>query len=151
MLPLASPRRELTVCSPLRIDRVSRRWHTRRVEPRASHAHRSDGHDEPIGPDDLTIRTLDGTVAAPESWLDLVYTTLREPGNYLTVASGPPNMYAQAINHEGHFDLEYRDGSPDRHFQAKDVSLESIADALSQWMNGDRQFIDDHDWQPVSL
>ncbi len=90
-------------------------------------------------------------MAAPESWLALVYTELREPGSYLTVSSGPLNVYAQAINHEGHFDLEYRDGSPDRHFQAKDVSLESIADALSQWMNGDRRFIDDHEWQLLSL
>ena len=70
-------------------------------------------------------------MAEPESWLALVYTALREPGSYLTVSSGPPNVYAQAINHEGHFDLEYRDGSPDRHFTARDVSLESIADALS--------------------
>ena len=128
-----------------------RRWHTRGVEPRAADLTGDDWQGEPIGPDDLTIRTPDGTIAAPESWLALVYTNLREPGSYLIVASGPPNVYAQAINHDGHFDLEYRDGSPDRHFQVKDVSLESIADALSQWTNGDRQFIDDHDWQPLAL
>jgi hypothetical protein len=60
-------------------------------------------------------------------------------------------MYAQAINHEGRFLLEYRDGSPDQHFQAEDVSLASIADALSQWMRGDRTFIDDHEWKPLSI
>ena len=128
-----------------------RHWHTRAVDSRTSDAHGDDWQDEPLGPDDLTIKTPDGTIAEPESWLALVYTTLRESGSYLTVASGPPHVYAQAINHEGHFFLEYRDGSPDRHFQAKDVSLESIADALSQWTNGHRQFIDDHDWQPLSL
>jgi hypothetical protein len=47
--------------------------------------------------------------------------------------------------------LEHRDGSPDQHFQAKDVSLASIADALSQWMRGERTFVDDHDWEPLSL
>jgi hypothetical protein len=46
---------------------------------------------------------------------------------------------------------EYRDGSPDQHFQVKDVSLASIADALSQWMRGDRTFIDDHGWKPLSI
>jgi hypothetical protein len=60
-------------------------------------------------------------------------------------------MHAQAINHEGRFLLEYRDGSPDQHFQAKDVSLASIADALSQSMRGDRTFIDDHEWKPLSI
>jgi hypothetical protein len=44
-----------------------------------------------------------------------------------------------------------RDGSPDQHFQAEDVSLASIADALSQWMRGDRTFIDDHEWKPLSI
>jgi hypothetical protein len=121
------------------------------VESRTSDAHGDDWQDEPRGPDDLTIKTPDGTIAEPESWLALVYRTLRESGSYLTVASGPPNVYAQAINHEGHFSLECRDGFRDRHFQAKDVSLESIADALSQWTNGHRQFIDDRDWQPLSL
>ena len=40
---------------------------------------------------------------------------------------------------------------PDRHFQAKDVSLASIADALSQWMRGERTFVDDHEWERLSL
>ena len=110
-----------------------------------------DWESEPIGPDDLTIRTLNGTVAEPESWPALVYSALREPGGFLIVSSGPPNLYAQAINHEGRFLLEYRDGSPDQHFQAKDVSLASISDALSQWMRGDRTFIDDHEWEQLSF
>ena len=80
-----------------------------------------------------------------------MYSALREPGGFLTVCSGPPDLYAQAINHAGHAVLEYRDGSPDRHFQVRDVPLSAIADALSQRMNGDRRFIDEHEWQPVSL
>lgn len=111
----------------------------------------NDWEREPLGPDDLTIRTPSGTVGEPESWLVLVQETLRKPGGFLTVSSGPPNMYAQAINHEGRFLLEYRDGSPDRHFQVKDVPLASIADALSQWMRGERTFVDDHEWERLSL
>jgi hypothetical protein len=128
-----------------------RRWHTDFMEPAAPIGSGDDWESEPIGPDDLTIRTPNGTVAEPESWLALVHSTLRKPGGFLIVSSGPPNVYAQAINHEGRFLLEYRDGSPDQHFQAKDVSLASIADALSQWMRGDRTFIDDHEWKPLSI
>jgi hypothetical protein len=69
----------------------------------------------------------------------------------LTVSSGPSDVYAQAINHEGHIVLEYRDGAPDRQFQVSDVPLSEVADALSQWMNGDRRFIDDHEWQRLSV
>ena len=113
----------------------------------------SSGEDdeERIGPDDLTIRTPNGTVAEPASWLALVYSTLREPGDFLVVSSGPPDMYAQALNHDGRLVLEYRDGSPDRHFQTEDVSLASIADALSQWMRGGRDFIRNHEWKPLSI
>jgi hypothetical protein len=82
---------------------------------------------------------------------DAARPCLRKPGGFLIVSSGPPNMYAQAINHQGRLLLEYRDGSPDQHLQAKDVSLASIADALSQWMRGDRTFIDDHEWKPLSI
>ncbi|GAB3075575.1 hypothetical protein GCM10027053_46600 [Intrasporangium mesophilum] len=109
------------------------------------------GDDEPIGPDDLTIRNPNGTVAEPASWLALVYSTLRNPGDFLIVSSGPPDLYAQALNHDGLFVLEYRDGSPEKHFQAEGVSLVSIADALSQWTDGDRAFISDHEWTQLSI
>ena len=103
-----------------------------------------DWQDEPLGPDDLTIRTPDGTVAVPQSWLAMVYEVLGRPGGYITVASGPPDLYAQAVNHEGQVLLEYRDGAADRHFQATDVSLPDVAAALSQWTDGERRFIGDH-------
>ena len=34
---------------------------------------------------------------------------------------------------------------------AQHVSLASIADALSQWMNGERAFVHDHEWQQLSF
>jgi len=107
--------------------------------------------DEPIGPDDLTIMTANGTVAEPESWIAFAYAALSEPGGFITVRSGPPDLYAQAINHDGHLVLEYRDGSADQHYQARDVSRAAIAEALSQWMSGGRGFIADHEWHRLPL
>jgi hypothetical protein len=107
----------------------------------------SDWLDEPVGPDDLTIMTASGTVAEPESWLAFVYAALSEPGGFITVRSGPPHLYAQAINHDGHLVLEYRDGSADEHYQALEVSRAAVAQALSQWMHGGRDFIADHEWR----
>ena len=104
-----------------------------------------------IGPNDLTIRTPHGTVAEPERWLPLVHRELRDPGGFLIVDSGPPDVYAQAINHDGSLWLEYRDGSPTRHFQVQGVALDEVATALSQWMRGERAFIDAHEWQQLSL
>ena len=68
----------------------------------------------------------------------------------LIVDSGPPDLYAQALNHDGSLWLEYRDGSPDRHFQVRGVALDDVARALSQWARRERSFVDDHDWQPLS-
>ncbi len=110
-----------------------------------------DDQDDVIGPNDLTIRTQDGTVADPERWLPLVHRALREPGGFLIVDSGPPDLYAQAINHEGSFWLEYRDGSPERHFQVRGVGLDDVAEALSQWTRGERAFVQQHDWQQLSF
>ena len=104
-----------------------------------------------IGPNGLTIRTPDGTVAEPERWLPLVHRTLLSAGGFLVVDSGPPNTYAQALNHEGSLILEYRDGSRERHFQAREVTLEEIATALSQWARGEREFVGRHDWHRLAL
>jgi hypothetical protein len=111
----------------------------------------SDWEDEPLGPDDLTIMTPNGTVAEPESWLALTYSALSEEGGFITVRSGPPDLYAQAMNDGAQLVLEYRDGAADRHFQARGISRAAIADALSQWMRGDRDFITDHEWQQLHV
>ncbi len=107
--------------------------------------------DEPLGPDDLTIRTPQGTVAEPESWLALAHSTLRKPDDFLIVASGPPDLYAQAMNHGGRLILEYRDGAPDQHFQTTGVGLDDVARALSEWFRGERAFIAEHEWERLSL
>ena len=107
--------------------------------------------DEPLGPDDLTIRTPQGTVAEPESWLALAHSALRTPGDFLIVSSGPPDLYAQALNDGGCLVLEYRDGAPDQHYQATGVGLDDVARALSQWFRGERAFIAAHEWKQLSL
>ena len=107
--------------------------------------------DQPIGADDRTIATSDGTVGEPASWLALVRDQLAQPDGYITVSSGPLHLYAQAINLAGTLLLEYRDGAPDRHFQTSDVSLQEVATALSQWFRGERGFIDEHDWQRIDV
>jgi hypothetical protein len=55
----------------------------------------SDWEDEPIGPDDRTIRTPHGTVAEPESWLTLVYSELRKPGDFLIVVAAVAGRMAE--------------------------------------------------------
>ena len=75
----------------------------------------------------------------------------KNPAGFLIVDSGPPDMYAQAINHDGSLWLEYRDGSPEQHFQVQDVALDEVAAALSQWTRGERAFVDEHDWKQLSL
>jgi hypothetical protein len=85
------------------------------------------------------------------STVALVISALSEPGGFLIVCRGPPHLYAHAINHDGRYLLEFRNGSPDQHFQAEGVSVASIADALSQWMRGERTAIGDHEWKLLTI
>jgi hypothetical protein len=111
----------------------------------------ADWTDEPTGPDDRTIATDQGTVGEPSSWLAFVRDQLTQPGGYITVSSGPSELYAQAANLDDTLVLEYRDGGPDRHFQTTGVSFDEVATALSQWFRGERTFIGEHVWQLVEL
>jgi hypothetical protein len=99
---------------------------------------------------EVTIRTGSGTVAWPEHWLAFVARELRAHHGHVIVDSGRPNRYAQAINDDGRLVLEYRDGSPQRHYQACDVGLADIAAALQQWGQGERGFVADHDWERLT-
>jgi hypothetical protein len=110
-----------------------------------------DWRDEPIGTDDRTISTQDGAVAEPDSWLAFVHRELGADGGFVIVASGPPDLYAQAIKAGDGYLLEYRDGSADRHFQTTDVSLEEVATALAQWFGGRRDFVADHEWTRIEV
>jgi hypothetical protein len=99
----------------------------------------------------LTITTQNGRVAMPALWFAFVLNELRVPDGFVIVDDGQGHSYAQARNNDGTLVLEYRDGSPEKHFQATDVPLDQIADALSQWAVGQRQFIPRHTWHRLQL
>ncbi|MDF2509706.1 MAG: hypothetical protein K0Q52_3565 [Microbacterium sp.] len=94
---------------------------------------------------DLVITTVSGRVGLPDRWAAFVSRELREPDGFVTVQSGK-NSYAQVFNDRGALLLEYRDGSPQRHFQTTSVSLGAAAEALEQWANDEREFVRQHDW-----
>jgi hypothetical protein len=97
--------------------------------------------------DSLTITTQNGRVALPALWFPFVLNELRQPDGFVVV--GQHHSYAQARNDNGTLVLEYRDA--DKHFQATEVPLDQIADALSQWAAGQRQFIAKHTWHRLQL
>jgi len=106
------------------------------------------GHDVDMPP--LSIETLNGRVGLPESWLLFVARELREPDGFVVVNDGQRNSYAQAFNDEGTLLLEYRDRSPERHFQVRGVGIGEVAEALSQWSEGDRSFVHGHQWERLT-
>ena len=94
---------------------------------------------------DLVITTVDGRVGSPDRWLPFLSRELREADGFVTVQRGN-NSYAQVFNDRGTLLLEYRDGSPQRHFQTAGVGLAAAAQALQEWANDERQFVQNHDW-----
>ncbi|WP_185447844.1 hypothetical protein [Kribbella qitaiheensis] len=98
----------------------------------------------------LSITTRSGRVGMPALWFAFVLNELRQPDSFITV--GQPRSYARAANEQGTLVLEYREAG--KHFQVREVPLDRIADALSQWAAGQRQFIARHSWrrlQPEDL
>jgi hypothetical protein len=75
---------------------------------------------------DLVITTLNGRVGLPDRWLPFLSRQVREVDGFVTVQRGE-NSYAQVFNDRGTLLLEYRDGSPQRHFQAAGVDLAAAA------------------------
>lgn len=98
----------------------------------------------------LTIQTLDGWVGMPENWLAFIARELREEDRYVVVGDGRRHCYAQAANDQGKLVLEYRDGSPQRHFQVVGMDISDVAEALAQWAEGERAFVGRHQWQRLT-
>lgn len=99
---------------------------------------------------EATIETPTGTVAEPEAWLPFVLRELQHPDGFVVVDDGRKDSYAQARNCDGVLVLEYRDGSPQRHHQARDVTRSDVARALSQWLEGRRDFVQEHAWRRLT-
>src|SRR4051794_727189 len=98
----------------------------------------------------ITISTPDGSVGEPERWLPFLSRELREPDGFVIVDDGRRNSYVQARNNAGTVVIECRDGSALRHFQACGVGLDDVADMFSQWLRGEREFIERHQWQRLT-
>ncbi|MEV6772518.1 hypothetical protein AB0N05_28170 [Nocardia sp. NPDC051030] len=76
---------------------------------------------------------------------------LAAPGPYLIVEKAD-EIYVQTYRHDdGHYDLEYRDGSADRHFTVSLNDANQVADLIWDWANGDLTRFDALDWQKLSL
>ena len=91
----------------------------------------------------LAVITQQGKVSMPAMWFPFLLNELRRPDGFVTVGTG--DTYAQTRNNDGTLVLEYREA--DKHFQAKNVPMDQIADALSEWAQGRRKFISQHSWQ----
>ena len=114
-----------------------------RTVPGVDNARRRGQHDRMP---ELTIRTRNGTMGVPEGWAAFLSRELRDEDGFVIVDDGRRNSYAQAGRFEGTLVLEYRDGSPRRHFQARGVGIGDVAEAVSQWADGRRDFVERHEW-----
>ncbi|WP_067531795.1 hypothetical protein [Nocardia crassostreae] len=76
---------------------------------------------------------------------------LGAPGPYL-IADRGDEVYIQTYRHDdGHYDLEYRDGSADRHFTIAVRDAELVADLIWEWTSGDRSRFDTLDWERLTF
>ncbi|MFC9994750.1 hypothetical protein [Nocardia sp. NPDC127526] len=76
---------------------------------------------------------------------------LGQPGPYLIVDRGG-EVYIQTYRHDdGHYDLEYRDGSADRHFTVALNDPALVADLIWEWTTGDRSRFDTLPWQRLTF
>ncbi|MFI5781339.1 hypothetical protein [Nocardia sp. NPDC051570] len=83
--------------------------------------------------------------------VDLWIPALEAPGPYL-IAEGEPQHYIQTYRDDANrYTLEYRDGSPTRHFGAHTDDPTLVADLIWDWATGNRTRFDALDWNPVEL
>ncbi|MEC3955646.1 hypothetical protein VMT65_21585 [Nocardia sp. CDC153] len=76
---------------------------------------------------------------------------LGQPGPYLIVETGD-QVYIQTYRHpDGHFDLEYREGSADKHFAATANDPRIVADLIWGWATRDRSGFAALDWQRLTF
>lgn len=83
--------------------------------------------------------------------VELWIPELEQPGPYLIVETGD-QIYIQTYRHQdGHYDLEYRDGSADKHFAATANDPRIVADLIWGWATGDRSGFAALDWQRLTF
>ncbi|MFE3001136.1 hypothetical protein ACFXG4_39910 [Nocardia sp. NPDC059246] len=83
--------------------------------------------------------------------VELWIPELGQPGPYLIVETGD-QIYIQTYRHQnGHYDLEYRDGSADKHFAATANDPRIVADLIWGWATGDRSGFAALDWRRLTF
>ncbi|WP_227984914.1 hypothetical protein [Nocardia spumae] len=76
---------------------------------------------------------------------------LAEPNPYLIVERAD-HVYIQTYRDEpGSYLLEFRDGSPDRHFGIRLEDPAQVATLIWDWTAEDRSRLDTFDWEPVGF
>ncbi|MGV9674668.1 hypothetical protein ACWDSJ_05265 [Nocardia sp. NPDC003482] len=83
--------------------------------------------------------------------LDLWLPALDAPAPYLIAERGPQHYIQTYRDDSGEYTLEYRDGSPDRHFGTHTPDSALVADLVWDWARADRTRFDALAWQPVEL
>ncbi|GAB2700577.1 hypothetical protein [Nocardia thraciensis] len=76
---------------------------------------------------------------------------LAPPNPYLIVERAPQDYIQTFRDGAGAYTLEYRDGSPERHFGTRLTDAAQVADLIWDWTTGDRTRLDALDWQSVEL
>jgi hypothetical protein len=98
----------------------------------------------------------DGTTVvdpSPEQLRDALLG-LRVPGNSFAILEQQPGFYMQAVkNEDGSYDLEYRDGSRDKHFKTSSRLMDNIdlIDAFTSYLERDDGWRRRFEWEPLPL
>ncbi|TDD61924.1 hypothetical protein E1263_05930 [Kribbella antibiotica] len=97
-----------------------------------------------------TVTTQHGTTGLPDHWMAFLGDALRTSDDFVIVGDGRDHHYIQARNTDGVYNLEYRDGSPQLHFCTEVSNQLVIADAIQQWLAGERGFVTEHAWERLT-
>lgn len=83
--------------------------------------------------------------------VDLWVPTLSEPGPYLIVERADQE-YIQTYRHpDGRYALEYRDGSPDKHYATELTDAGAVGELIWDWTIGDRTRFGALEWEQLAL
>lgn len=83
--------------------------------------------------------------------VDLWIPALGEPGPYL-IAERADQQYIQTYRHpDGRYSLEYRDGSPERHYATELTDAAAVADLIWDWAREDRTRFDALPWERLTF
>ncbi len=83
--------------------------------------------------------------------VDLWVPALSNPNPYLIAESGPDTYVQTFRNEAGGFTVEYRNGSPDKHFATQVADPQTAANLIWAWARGDSAQLESQQWQLVDF